>query len=68
MKKNMGKLDRAIRTVLAILFIASYALGFVSGLLGSVVLVLAVVFLLTRVISFGPLYTLLGLTTCKSEK
>jgi hypothetical protein len=68
MKKNMGKLDRAIRTVLAILFIASYALGFVSGLLGSVVLVLAVVFLLTSVISFCPLYTLLGLTTCKSEK
>lgn len=63
MKKNMGKTDRLIRTILAILFLVLYFTHTVSGTLGIVLLVLAVVFLLTSLISFCPLYTLFGIKT-----
>jgi hypothetical protein len=68
MKSNMGKIDRAIRIVLAVIFIGTYALGFVSGTIGTLLLVLACVFVLTSTISFCPLYTLFGMSTDKTQK
>ena len=68
MKSNMGKVDRTIRIILAIVFIGMYALGFVSGTVGTLLLVLACVFVLTSTISYCPLYSLLGLSTGKSQK
>jgi hypothetical protein len=56
MKKNMGNLDRIIRTVLAIIFAILYFSGTVTGTLGIILLVLSGVFLLTSLISFCPLY------------
>jgi hypothetical protein len=67
MKKNMSSLDRIIRTLIAVVFIALYAIHVVSGTLGLVLVVLAVVFLLTSMISFCPLYTLIGVSTCKAD-
>lgn len=64
MKKNMGKTDRIIRTIVAIVVAILYYTGVVSGTLGTVLLVLAGVFLLTSFISFCPLYYPLGLSTC----
>lgn len=67
MKKNMGIADRAIRTVIAVVLIALYAAGVLSGTLGIVLIVLAVVFLLTSFISFCPLYLPLGLDTLRKK-
>lgn len=67
MKKNMGIADRAIRTVIAVVLIALYASGILSGTLGIVLIVLAVVFLLTSFISFCPLYLPLGLDTLRKK-
>ena len=64
MKKNMGSADRIIRVILAIAFAALYFTGTVTGTFGVVLLVLGVVFVLTSVVSFCPLYTLVGLNTC----
>jgi K+-transporting ATPase A subunit len=63
MKKNMGKADRGIRFLLAAIFIGLYLGGVVTGTLGIVLVVLAVVFVGTSFISFCPLYTALGLNT-----
>lgn len=63
--KNMGTADRIIRLLLAAIFVALYLLGYVSGTLGLVLLVLAAVFVLTSIFSFCPLYTLVGISTCK---
>lgn len=65
MKANMGTLDRTVRTLIALAIAGLYFGGVLSGTVGIVLLVLAVVFLLTSLISFCPLYAPLGITTCK---
>lgn len=67
MKKNMGTADRIIRTLLAVLFAVLYFTTVITGTLGIVLMVLAVVFLLTSFISFCPLYAPFGIKTCKTE-
>jgi len=60
----MGMVDRVIRTIVAIAVAILYFTGAIQGVLGIVLLVLAVVFLLTSLISFCPLYAPFGLSTC----
>lgn len=68
MKKNMGAADRAIRLLLAAIFAGLYFTDTVTGTFGIVLLVLAAVFLLTSLVSFCPLYPLLGINTCSTKK
>lgn len=68
MKKNMGNADRVIRIVLAIVFGALYFTGAVTGTFGYVLLALGAVFVLTSVVSFCPLYTLVGVNTRTPKK
>jgi len=68
MKTNMGTMDRALRAVVALAMIGLYFGNIVSGTLGIVLLVAAGVFLLTSVVSFCPLYTLVGINTCAVKK
>ncbi len=66
--KNMGKTDRTIRLILAAIFAALYFTGTVSGTVGMVLLVLAVVFLLTSFVHFCPLYLPFKLSTRKESE
>lgn len=68
MKKNMGNTDRLIRVILAVVFSVLYFTGTVTGIAGIVLLVLGGIFILTSLVSFCPLYTLLGLNTCPNKK
>jgi len=63
MNKNMGMADRLIRTVLALIVIALYFTGQISGLAAIILGIFAVIFLLTSLISFCPLYVPLKLST-----
>jgi hypothetical protein len=63
MKTNMGSLDKAIRIIIAIAFAMLYITKTVEGTTGIVLLAIGGVFLLTSLISFCPLYTILGLNT-----
>ena len=65
MKKNMGSSDKIVRILLAVVFAALYFTGTVSGTLGLVLVVVAGIFVLTSLVSFCPLYTLLGISTCQ---
>jgi hypothetical protein len=56
MKKNMGTVDRIIRTCLALLVGILYYFEFISGTLAIVLGILAVIFLITSLISWCPLY------------
>ena len=67
MKKNMGSADRIIRIVLAIVFAVLYFTGQVTGTIGVILIILAVVFLATSLIGSCPLYIPLGMNTCKKE-
>ena len=67
MKANMGSLDKAVRIVLAIVFAMLFITKTVESTVGMVLLVLGGVFLFTSIVSFCPLYTILGINTCKKK-
>jgi len=67
MKKNMGNADRLIRVIIAVVAIVLYYTGIVTGTLGIVLIALSGIFLLTSLISFCPLYSLVGVNTCKTK-
>lgn len=64
MKRNMSNVDRIIRVLIAGLFAYLYFSGIVTGTLGLVLVILAVVFVMTSLVSFCPLYTIFGFSTC----
>lgn len=68
MKANMGISDKIIRFILAAVFVALYFTNTVTGTFGILLLVFAGVFVLTSVISFCPLYTLIGFSSCPTKK
>lgn len=68
MKKNMGTTDKIIRIVLAIIFAILYFTGTVSGTLAIILLVLGIIFVLTSLISFCPLYAIFGIKTFPMPK
>ncbi|MBS1600867.1 MAG: DUF2892 domain-containing protein [Bacteroidetes bacterium] len=67
MKKNMGSFDRIIRITLALLFAILYFTNIITGTAGVVLLVIAIVFALTSLVSVCPLYSLFGINTNKRK-
>lgn len=67
MKKNMSIADRSIRTIVAVVFFLLYATEVVTGTLGIILMVLAVVFVLTSLVGYCPLYTPFGIRTLKTK-
>ena len=68
MKKNMGGADRMIRFLLALAVGLLYYFNVIEGTLAYVLLAVAAIFLLTSFVSICPLYSLLGIRTCKVTK
>ena len=68
MKKNMGVADRSLRVIIAIAIVALYYFKVIDNTLAYVLLAFAAIFLLTSIVSFCPLYPLLGINTCKTKK
>jgi hypothetical protein len=67
MKPNMGTADRIIRILFAAVFAYLYFSGTVTGTIGLILVILGGIFLLTSLVSFCPLYTLVGINTCASK-
>jgi len=63
----MGNADRILRLLLAVTIIVLYFTNVITGTFGIVLLVLASVFVVTSLVSFCPLYTLVGMNTCPSK-
>lgn len=68
MKKNMGMADKIVRIIVAIIFAILYFTNVVPGIFGIILLVLGIVFVLTSLISFCPLYLPFGLNTGANKK
>jgi hypothetical protein len=68
MKKNVGNTDRAVRILLAVVFAVLYFTGTVTGTVGYVLLALGAIFVLTSLVSFCPIYAIVGLSTCPARK
>ena len=67
MTTNMGSTDKIIRILVAVVIAALYFTKTITGTLGIVLMVLAVVFLLTSLIGFCPLYKIFGISTCPTK-
>ena len=67
-EKNMGKYDRVIRIIIALVIAGLYFTGTVEGTLAYILLAAGGVFLLTSFVSFCPLYSLIGLSTSSKEE
>lgn len=65
MKKNMGIIDRTIRTLLALTIVVLYLTGLISGVAAIILGIFAIIFLITSLIGFCPLYVPLKLSTRK---
>ncbi len=68
MKTNMGLIDRAIRALIAIVFVTLFYTGVITGIWGIVLIVVSAVFLFTSMISFCPLYLPFGINTVGKKK
>jgi len=68
MEKNMSGLDRGLRILIAVAVGVLYYTGVISGTLGIILGVVALIFLLTSFVSICPLYTVLGISTCPVDK
>lgn len=68
MNANMHLIDRIARIVISIAIALLYVSGYFTGTLAIITLVVAVIFTITGLIGFCPLYALVGLSTKKKEK
>jgi hypothetical protein len=63
----MGNADRIIRLLAAAVFAYLYFSGTVTGTLGLVLVILGGVFALTSIVGYCPLYSIVGINTCKTK-
>ena len=68
MKKNLGTADRIIRTLAALVIGYLIYDGTLAGTVGTILGVIAIVLLLTSLVSFCPLYFVLKLSTLKKTE
>jgi small-conductance mechanosensitive channel len=67
MKRNMGAIDRIIRTILAVVVVVLYFTDKISGVAAIILGILAIIFLITSAIGFCPLYVPLKISTKKKK-
>ncbi|MEZ7504480.1 DUF2892 domain-containing protein [Flavobacterium sp. Arc2] len=67
MKKNMGQADKIFRGLIAAVIALLYLTNVISGTVAIVLGALAVIFLITSLVSFCPLYAPFGINT-RSKK
>lgn len=63
MKKNLGILDRSIRTGIALLLIVTYMTGQISKNVGTVLLILSAILLLSSLLKYCPVYHVMDVST-----
>jgi hypothetical protein len=67
MKKNMGTTDRVIRLILAIIVLLLYLTGNIAGTAAIILGIIALIFFLTSLVGFCPLYVLFNISTAKKK-
>ena len=63
----MGKIDRSIRIIVAMVIIILIIKHVVVGTLAYILLAFAIIFVITSFISFCPIYKLLGINSCEKK-
>jgi hypothetical protein len=68
MKQNVGNFDRVARVLIAVAVALLYFTDQITGTLALILGLVAVILVATSLMSFCPIYKMLGLTTRKIEK
>ena len=68
MKKNMGTVDRVIRLVIVVVIGALYYTGQLTGLVATILGIVAVAFLITSIVGWCPGYLPFGISTRKHSE
>lgn len=68
MKKNMGSGDKITRIIIAAVIAVLFFTHVITGTLAIVLGILALVFVLTSLINFCPIYAVLGMNTCPKKQ
>lgn len=68
MKKNMGRWDRTLRLVAALIITVLIIAGAVKGTAAITLFVLAVIFVITTLVGFCPLYKPMGISTKEGKE
>ncbi len=63
----MGIIDRVIRVILAIVVLVLYLRGSITGTAAIILGIFAVIFVLTSLVGYCPLYGPLGISTKKKK-
>jgi len=63
----MGSADKMLRIIVAIVIGILYFTNVITGTLGLILLIVGIIFLLTSLVSFCPLYLPLGINTKKKK-
>ena len=67
MKKNVGHTDKLVRLAGALLIAVLYFTNMISGTTSIILGVVALMLALTSLVNFCPLYTILGVNTCRAK-
>ncbi len=67
MKRNIGKSDKMIRVIIAIILATLDWFKIIESEYSWALSALAIVLLISTFTGFCPLYTLFGINTCKNE-
>lgn len=65
MKANLGMADKVVRILAAVAIGILYFMNVITGTTAIVLLIVAIILVLTSLISFCPIYYLLGIKTRK---
>ena len=63
----MGTIDSSLRVLVAVTIGILYFTNLISGTMAIILLAVAAIFILTSVMSFCPVYRLLGVSTCRKK-
>ncbi len=67
MKKNIGSTDRYIRLGIAFLIAILYFTGVLTGTMAMVFGFIALIMVITALLNFCPIFSLLGISSVKKE-
>ncbi len=66
-EKNMGRMDRTVRFIVGLILVVLFFLDVISGTLGTIAMVFAVILLGTSVVGVCGLYLPFQYSTCEPD-
>lgn len=68
MGRNVSSFDRGLRLIIALIIGYLFYIGYLSGAVGIILLVLSVAVAITSFVGYCPLYQFLGWQSCSKKK